>query len=113
MKMTHYLLMVLAFGVLGLVGCGKSEESKPPILIPGAVNLSGIQQAFPAPTPEISRSLDKLRLAIRYHTLDAALVELAKLAALPNLTDPQKKAINDVTDQVKVAIKSLPPKPAQ
>ena len=113
MRTTGGLLFALTVGLLALVGCGKSGESKPPTLIPGAVSLASIQQAFPNPTPEVSRSMDRLRFAIRYRTFDAALVELDKLSRLPNLTEPQKKAVSDTIAQVKVVLNTLPAKPAQ
>jgi hypothetical protein len=113
MRTTGCLLLALTVGVLAPVGCGKSGEPKPAPLIPGAVNLSGIQQAFPAPTPEVTKSIDRLRFAVRYRTFDAALAELDKLSRLPNLTDQQKKAVNDTIAQVKVVLNTLPPKPAQ
>ena len=112
MKMIHYLLIVLMAGVLALAGCGKSQEKAPPRQ-PGVVDLSGLQQAFPTPTPEAQASLDKLRFAARYGQFENSLVELDKLVNLPDLTEPQKKAVNDVIEQVKEAIKLHPPAPAQ
>jgi hypothetical protein len=105
MKTRHYVIIALAAGLLAVSGCGKSGEPKRGPLPPGAVDLSPLQQAFPNPPPEVTTSLDKLRFAVRYRTFDAALPELDKLSHLPNLTDPQKKAINDVTEEVKAAMK--------
>ena len=110
MKTTNYLLMLLMAGVLALAGCGKSGKPAPTARPPGVVDLGALQQAFPAPTPDILRSLDRLRFATRYRQFDAAFAELDKLAHSPNLTDPQKKAINDVTEQVKQASQAAPPK---
>lgn len=100
-------------GVLALAGCGKSSKPARPARPPGVVDLGALQRAFPAPTPDIRRSLDKLRFSIRYRQLDAALAELDNLAYIPNLTDPQKKAINDLSEQVEEAIKATTPKPPQ
>ena len=112
MKMTHYLLIVVMAGALAVAGCGKSSQKAPPHQ-PGVVNLADLRQAFPDPTPEIRASLDKLRFSTRYGQHEAALVELDKLANVPNLTDPQKKAVNDVIEQVKEAIKLRPAAPPQ
>ena len=112
MKMTQYLFIVLMAGTLALVGCGKSAKDTPPPRQPGVVDLSGLQQAFPDPTPETKASLDKLRFSARYGQLEAELVELDKLINTPNITEPQKKAINDVIEQVKAAIQARPA-PAQ
>ncbi len=109
MKLPYYLLVALTAGLLALVGCGKSGTPKPATPPPGTVDLAPLQQAFPAPTPEITTSLDKLRFAVRYRTFNVALPELEKLTKLPNLTDQQKKAIDDVIQQVKVAMQTPPP----
>jgi len=113
MRMTSYLLVLLTVGVLALAGCGKSGESKPAAPPPGVIDLGSLQQAFPAPAPEVSTSLNKLRFAARYRQFPTALVELDKLSRLPNLTEPQKKAVNNAIEQVKVAIKTAPALPAQ
>jgi hypothetical protein len=103
MKATNYLIMLLTVGVLGLAGCSKSEQGPPPRQ-PGRVDLSQLQQAFPNPTPEVSACIEKIRFACRYRTFDPVQAELDKLANMPNLTEPQKKALNDVVEQVKTAI---------
>jgi hypothetical protein len=112
MKITQYLFVVLMAGTLAMVGCGKSTKDTPPPRQPGVVDISALQQAFPDPAPDVKASLDKLRFSARYAQFEAELVELDKLNSAPNLTDPQKKAINDVIEQVKVAIQARPA-PAQ
>ena len=72
-----------------------------------------MQQQFPNPTPEVAACLDKIRFACRYRTFDTAQAELDKLAQLPNLTEPQKKAVDEVVEQVKAAIKAGAAAPAQ
>jgi hypothetical protein len=95
-------------GGLALAGCGKSskETAAPPQ--PGVVDLGPLQNAFPDPTPEVKGSLDKLRFAARYGQFEAELVELDKLIGIPNLTEPQKKVINDIIEQVKAALQARP-----
>jgi hypothetical protein len=111
---SHTLLTIIALAsLIGLVGCGKSGDGKPGARPPGTVDLTVLQQAFPAPTPELQQNLDRVRYAVRYRQLDAALVELDKVSRLPNLTDAQKKAVNDVIQQVKAAIAAVPAPPAQ
>ena len=105
--------MMLTVGVLALVGCSKSDKAATPTRIPGRVDLSQLQQQFPNPTPEVSTCLNKLRLDCRYRTFDAAQAELDKLAQFPNLTEPQKKAIAEVTEQIKASINMGPGRPAQ
>ena len=103
MKMINYLLVILMAGALVLAGCGKSDKSAAQVRTPGMVDLSDLQKAFPAPTPEITSGLDKLRFALRYRQYDVAQVELDKLTHIPNLTDAQKKATDEVVEQVKQA----------
>ncbi len=111
MKAIHYLLIVLTVGVLALAGCGKSNKPAPPAArVPGVVDLAQLQMAFPAPTPEISTSFSKLGFATRYRQFEPALVELDKLSRLPNLTEAQKKAVDEVIEQVKQAL-AVNPKP--
>ena len=104
MKTTKYLLIILTVGVLALVGCGKSDKQDKMARVPGRVDLSQMQEQFPNPAPEVSACLDKIRFNCRYRTFDAAQAELDKLAAMPNLTEPQKKAVNEVIEQVKAAV---------
>lgn len=112
MKLINCVLVILMAGVFALAGCGKSSKAVAPVRPPGTVDLSDLQMAFPAPTTEISSSLDKMRFSARYRQYDVVLVELDKLTHIPNLTDPQKKAINDEIEQVKQAI-AFRAKPAQ
>ena len=105
--------MILTVGVFALVGCGKSDKQDTPARVPGRVDLSQMQEQFPNPTPEVSACLDKIRFTCRYRTFDAAQAELDKLAAMPNLTEPQKKAVDEVIEQVKAAIDAGAGRPTQ
>ena len=112
MKATKYLLMILVVGVLALAGCSKSDKGPPPRQ-PGRIDLSQLQQQFGNPAPEVAASLEKARFACRYRTFETAQPELDKLAQLPNLTEPQKKALEDVGEQIKTAVKAGAAAPAQ
>ncbi len=112
MKATKYLLMILTVGVLTLAGCGKSDKGPPPRQ-PGRVDITQLQEQFPNPTPEVAASIEKVRFACRYRTFDSAQAELDKLAQLPNLTEPQKKAVDEVVEQIKTAIKAGAAAPTQ
>jgi hypothetical protein len=70
------------------------------------MDMAPLQQAFPSPAPEVQASLEKFRMAIRYGQFEPALVELDKLAQLPDLTEAQKKAVNDKIEQVKQRLSS-------
>jgi hypothetical protein len=111
MRVSNYLLMSLTVGVLTLVGCGKAGDQAPPAAA-GAIDLAALQQAFTSAGPEVQSSFDKIRFAVRYRQLPLALAELDKLARMPGLTDAQKKAVNDLTEQVKQTM-NAGAKPAQ
>jgi hypothetical protein len=113
MRTAGGLLLIATVGLLALAGCGKSESSKPAAVPPGAIDLGSLQRAFPAPTPEVLTSLDKIRRGARYRQFAPVLAELNKLAQLPDLTEPQKKALSNVIEQVKVAINTGPPPPSR
>ena len=98
--------------MLALAGCSKSDKGPPPRQ-PGRVDLSQLQQQFPNPTPEVAACIEKARFACRYRTFDTAQAELDKLAQMPNLTEPQKKAVDEVVEQIKTAIKAGAAAPAQ
>lgn len=91
-------------------GCKKSESATPPAT---SVDFASLSQAFPSPTPEVQQDLRSVQRAIQYRTYAEALTALDKLAALPDLTDAQKKAVNDTAQQVKqVQANGQPPLPA-
>jgi len=104
--------MILTVGVLALAGCGKPDKGPPPRQ-PGRVDVTQLQEQFPNPTPEVSASIEKVRFACRYRTFDTAQAELDKLAQLPNITEPQKKALDEVVEQIKTAIKAGAAAPTQ
>jgi len=112
MNTANYLVMILVAGFLALAGCGKSGDQAPPAPA-GVIDLGALQQAFPSAGPEVQKSFDKIRFATRYRQFPLALVELDKLARMPGLTDAQKKAVNDLIEQVKQTMNAAAAKPAQ
>jgi hypothetical protein len=107
---------VILMMVLAVVGCTKAP---PPPQAPSAagvtIDLPKLRQSFPPPIKQdIGDSLDQASFGIRYGDFNKTLAELAKLAGNPSLTEPQKKAVNDVIAQVKQALeKGAAGKPAQ
>jgi hypothetical protein len=112
MKLTNYVLMLLTAGVLVLGGCGKSGDQTP-AAASGVMDLAALQQAFASAGPEVQGSFDKLRFATRYRQYPLALAELDKLARMPGLSDAQKKAVGDFTEQVKKTMSTAAAAPAQ
>ena len=113
MKTTKYLIILLTVSVLALVGCSKSNKPASNARVAGRVVLDQLQEQFPNPSPEVATSINKIRFASRYSTFDTAQAELDKMAQLPDLTEAQKKAIDEVKEQVKAAIDARQAKPAQ
>ncbi len=102
MRTTLCIATVLLVGMLALVGCGKSEKPKPSATVT-LMDMTPVLQTFPTPTPEVQGHLNRARMALRYRQFDSALDELGKLAQTPNLTEPQKKALDDKIAQIKQA----------
>lgn len=49
------------------------------------------------------------KACLRYGQFPQAMVQLDKLAHVPNLTEPQKKLVNDLLEQTKQVIAKAPP----
>jgi hypothetical protein len=109
-KTPNCLLAALLAGTLAFVGCGKSntgtvQGTPPPVDMPKFV------QAFPTPTPDQQANLSKMQLAVRYGQYPEALVALDKLAQDASLTEPQKKAVNDLIEGLKQKLATVPTAP--
>jgi hypothetical protein len=109
MRTTNWLVGILMAGALVLGGGGKSEKPAPS----AAVILAKLQQAFPAATPEIQKSLGKIAFGFRYGQYPAALAELDNLAANPSLTEAQKQAVSGFTEEMKKMAARAAAKPTQ
>ena len=114
MKMitTKRLSAVLVAGLLALAGCGKSDKNTSHVAT-GGLDLAKFTQAFPAPTVEQQATLAKVTSGIRYRIYPDAMAALEKLAADPSLTDPQKKAVDDLTKGLSQVMTNAPAEPPQ
>jgi hypothetical protein len=112
MNMPNRLLVIIAAIVVVVTGCGKKNDAgSPATSAMGA--LMKLQQSFPTANPDVQPALSKIASGIRYGQYETALPELDKLAAMPNLNDAQKKAVNETMEQIKKAMAATPAKPAQ
>jgi hypothetical protein len=114
MKTTNWILGGLAAGLLALAGCGESQKGPQPMVINGVkVDLPKLRQAMPAENLELQKSLNTLSISIRYGQYAEAVAGLEKLANNAALTEPQKKVVTEVVEQLKQVISQAPAKPAQ
>ena len=104
MKLTMLAVCLCGFWVLMAAGCKKAEQAPPP----GTMNMFGVnvelprlEQEFQSAGPELQTAIQEIKIQCRTWQLPKMVVSLDKLSNTPNLTDNQKKAINDVMDQVK------------
>ena len=104
MKTTHWILAVLVAGSVAVGGCGKPKP--PPTEIGGVpvIQLSKLRDAFPTPTAAQQAGFDKMAMSLRMGDFMGTLVQLDKLAHDPSLTEPQKKLVAEVIEQVKKTI---------
>ncbi len=110
------LSLSVALLALAGAGCHKNDVAPPAAASGGVVvDLPKLQAAFrtgPQEARDITTS--ELPTDLRYMAYDKALAAMDKIAAVPNLTDAQKKVVSDVTDQIKqAAAAAAAPKPAQ
>ena len=106
MKKTTLLVILMLSVMLAGFGCKKSAPPKPqPIDINGIkVDLPAFGEAFSGAAPDLQSQSVQVRSAFRYSLYPKAIEELDKLAAMPGLNDAQKKAVADLTEQVKQVI---------
>jgi hypothetical protein len=85
----------------------------PPVALNGiSIDLPKLQQSCGSSNPTVRDGVDKVRLSIRYADYRTALAELGKLANNPEISESQKKTINDVSEQVKKAFANAAPNSA-
>jgi hypothetical protein len=101
MKLPNWIPGVLMVGVLAFSGCGKSDKSAVATSTVQVLDATKFRPAFESASPEIKAIVNKVMLSIQGSNYDEALAGLDKLAALPDLSDAQKKVVADLSDQLK------------
>jgi hypothetical protein len=105
-KTINWMLVVLAAGLLAAVGCKKA----PPVMgVPKyngvSVDIPKVQEAFANNTaPEVQGQLTQLAFGMRYGDYMKSLMALDKLLNDPSTTEPQKKIVTEVIEQIKQAM---------
>ena len=91
------MMLVLLAGGLALTGCGK----KPTPMPSSGIDVPKLGEAFATASPEIQVAVSEVTMGVRYAEYARVLSALEKLANAPGLTEPQKKIVGEVTEQVK------------
>ena len=114
MKPTKYILLILLATLPSLVGCGKpktdASQTQPdaPVML-----LPKLSEAFVSPSPAQQPLVAEAYRSVRYSQYPQALAALDRLARDPALTEPQKKAVNDLVQSIKQAMAQAPAPPAR
>ncbi len=113
MKSPIWLPGILAVSLLTSGGCGKSDSSTASTGEVPLINATQFRPAFETAPPEIKAVVDNVMMSIQGSLYTDALAGLDKLANTPTLTEPQKKVVADLADQIKKKMAALAPKPSQ
>jgi PBP1b-binding outer membrane lipoprotein LpoB len=101
MKLFNWILGLLMVSTLVFAGCGKSDQPAPADSTVRAIDASKFRPAFSSASVETKAIVDNVMMSIQGVNYKGALAGLHKLAHLPDLTEPQKKVVADLTEQVK------------
>ena len=107
MRKTINLAAVFLAGIVLLGGCKKSDAPAAGIPPPLVINASTFRPAFASASPEIQAVAKQVMMNMQGSMYQPALSGLATLAANPALTEPQKKAVSDLTDQLNKKIAAI------
>jgi len=110
---TRGLLIGITITILAaFTGCGKKQPAAP-----SAYEINGVKVDIPAlqaafvgsPFPDIQAAVNGTSSNLRYGQYMKAFYSLDKVSADPNLTEPQKKLVAQVIDQLKQVINKAGP----
>ena len=114
MNTTNCIPIILVAALLAFAGCGRSQpktnQAQPGLPM---TELPKFSEAFVSPTPAQQPTVSEAYRSVRYGQYPQALAALDKLASDPTLTEPQKKAVNDLIQSVKQAMAQAPAPPAR
>lgn len=110
MKIVNWIMMLLFASMLALTGCGK-EQPAAAVVEGVTIDVPKLQEAFATASDELRTSVSEVTMGLRYGDYARATTALTKLASAPGLTEPQKKILGDVTEQVKQLASKAPAAP--
>ena len=111
MKTQDLLLGIVVTIALAFTGCGKKQVTAPSAYEVGGVNVDipALQAAFVGASPDLQAAVNDTSSNLRYGQYEKALQSLDKVASDPNLTEPQKKLVAQVIEQLKQVINKAGP----
>ena len=98
MKKIIFSVLVALVSLTCLSGCKKSNQPPPP---------TEFRPSFADASPEIKAVVNQVMMNLQGSLYSDALKGLAKLAANPALTEVQKKAVSELTEQVKAQMAAV------
>src|SRR5437868_10655208 len=102
MKSINLLLGLVAATAIVSAGCSKSDKAPPSPQFNGVtVDLPKLTAAFENAPQEQKALVNQVGFNIRYTKYEESLMALDKLANDPTVTEPQKKVVNELIEQVK------------
>ena len=112
MKTTTWIRSIVLVGIIALAGCSKQKPTAP-VLQGVTIDSPRLREAFSTASPELQTAAAEVAMGVRYHDYPRAMAGLDKLANTPSLTEPQKKVVGEVTEQVKQAAAKDTAQPAR
>ncbi|HZR20626.1 MAG TPA: hypothetical protein VFE51_25310 [Verrucomicrobiae bacterium] len=98
----HLLLGLIVAVAIVSAGCSKSDKAPPAPEFQGVqVDLPKLTAAFENANQDLKTTTTQVGFNVRYQKYEDALMGLDKLANDPNVTEAQKKVVNEVIEQVK------------
>jgi hypothetical protein len=113
MKTANWMMMFLLAGALALAGCGKQAKPVASVADGVTVDVPKLREAFATAAPEVQTSVNEVVQGIRYTDYPRCFAALDKLGAAPGITEPQKKILSQVTEQLKQAAGKAAAPPTQ
>lgn len=102
---------MLAVGLLAFASCKKSDPALESAQAYHGVEVDWpkLETEFASAGQDVQGSMTSVKRFLRYGQFPEALMELDKLTSNSSLTEPQKKLITSLIDQIKKAIQKTPP----
>ena len=101
-------LWLIAAAALVAGGCGKEKTPPPPQYGQVTVDLPKLVQTFQDAGPEAKQSVTMVQRNLRYGDYTKALMALDELSNNPANTEPQKKVVAELIEQVKKVVTQTP-----